>query len=76
MIKYHTVGNICNRSCQYLVFGDDVVIMPKTSQALVAVYQELEREGQKAGLKINEEKTKYILMTRNESCLLYTSRCV
>ena len=29
-------------------------------------YQEFEREGQKAGLKINEEKTKYILITRNE----------
>ena len=40
--------------------------MARTRQALVAAYQELEREGKRPGLKINEEKPKYILMAMNE----------
>lgn len=34
------------------------VIIARTKQALMAAYQEMKKEGQKAGLEINEEKTK------------------
>ena len=52
--KINPGGNMYNRSCQYLAYADGVVIIART------------RKGQKAELKINEEKTKYILLTRNE----------
>ena len=64
-IEINPEGNIYNRSCQYLAYPDNVAIMARTRQVLAAAYKELEREAQKAGSKINEEKTKYILMTRN-----------
>lgn len=32
----------------------------------MAAYQELEKEGQNAGLEISEEKTKHMVMTENE----------
>jgi hypothetical protein len=58
-------GTIFNRSLQYLAYTDVNLISWNTrevSKAFIAV----EAESKKAGLVINESKTKYVINTRNK----------
>jgi hypothetical protein len=59
-------GTIFNRSLQYLAYTDDVNLISwnirEVSKAVIAV----EAESKKAGLIINESKTKYMINTRNK----------
>lgn len=41
------------------------MILARTEQALKTAYRELEKEAKKAGLIVNDKKTKYMLNTRN-----------
>ena len=43
-------------------YADDIVLVARNERALRETFQTLEREGRDLGLKLNEEKTKYMAM--------------
>jgi hypothetical protein len=56
-----TTGTIYNKETQLLVFADDIDIVGKSQSSAV-----LEIEAVKVGLKINEQKTKYMIAALND----------
>jgi hypothetical protein len=50
----------------YLAFADNVVIIGRTDKCLKESTQQLDEEAQQLGLEINNDKTKYIMNTRNK----------
>jgi hypothetical protein len=59
-----TTGTIYNKETELLAYADDIDIVGR-SQSAVA----LEGEAAKVGLKINEQKTKYMIAARNDSTI-------
>lgn len=57
-------GTIFNKSIQLLAFADDIGIIARTPRALEEAFISLEKEALKMGLKINENKTKYMPCTK------------
>jgi hypothetical protein len=57
-------GTIFNRTRQYLAYADDVVILGRSVTAIEEVVTQLQEATQTAGLIINQEKTKYMEITR------------
>ncbi|KAF6198411.1 hypothetical protein GE061_008159 [Apolygus lucorum] len=60
-------GTIASKSCQILGYADDLAIMCRSVNRLKEVFSELEKNSREAGLHINEEKTKYMLITADDS---------
>ena len=58
-------GTLLNRTIQILGYADDIGILSRTEKDLKETYQKIEYESRCAGLKVNEEKTKYMIMRRN-----------
>jgi hypothetical protein len=56
-----TTGTIYNKETQLLAFADDIVIVGRSQSAVRDAYLALEREAAKVGLKINEQKIKYMI---------------
>jgi hypothetical protein len=56
-----TTGTIFNKETQLLAYADDIVTVGKSQSAVPDAYLALEREAVKVGLKINEQKTKYMI---------------
>jgi hypothetical protein len=54
-----TTGTIYNK--ETLAFADDIDIVSRSHLAVRDSYLALEREAAKAGLKINEQKTNYMI---------------
>lgn len=58
-------GSIFNKSYQIIGYADDLAIMANTYRSMVEVFVALESRAKQVGLKINENKTKYMRMSRN-----------
>jgi hypothetical protein len=61
-----TTGTIYNKETQLLEFADDTDIVGRSQSAVRNAYLALEREAAKVGLKINEQKTKYMIAAKND----------
>jgi hypothetical protein len=61
-----TTGTIFNKKTQLLAYADDIDIVGWSQSAVRDAYLALEREAAKVGLKINQQKTKYMIAARNE----------
>ena len=59
--KLQTNGTIFNKLTQILAYADDIDIIGRSQAAVRDAYLALEREANKVGLKINENKTKYMI---------------
>jgi hypothetical protein len=58
----YTTGTIYNKETQLLAYADDIIDTVGRSQSAVwNAYLALEEETAKEGLKINEQKTKYMI---------------
>jgi hypothetical protein len=55
-------GHIFHRSAQILAYADDVDIVARTEAALIEAFSALEKSAKKMGLKINQEKKKFMLV--------------
>jgi hypothetical protein len=61
-----TTGTIYNKETQLLAYADDIDIVGRSQSAVRDAYVALEREAAKVGLKINEQKTKYMIAAWND----------
>ncbi|GFV56940.1 reverse transcriptase domain-containing protein [Trichonephila clavipes] len=61
-----TLFHMRYRKKKFLAFADDVDIIARTLTTLRQAFLSLEKEALRMGLKINENKTKY--MPRTKSC--------
>ena len=57
-------GNITTRLKQICAYADDIVITGRTKQILIDTFCKLKHEALKAGLIVNNDKTKYLYCTR------------
>jgi hypothetical protein len=64
--KINRGGTIFNRTLQYFAYAADVTLVRGKSQELKEAFQQIDRPSNRAGLKINLVKTKYIINTRNK----------
>jgi hypothetical protein len=61
-----TTGTIYNKETQLLAYADDIDIVGRSQSAVREAYLALEIEEAKEMLKINEQKTKYMIAARND----------
>jgi hypothetical protein len=61
-----TTGTIYKEETQLLAYADDINIVGRSQSAVRNAYLALEGEAAKVGLKINEQKTKYMIAARND----------
>jgi hypothetical protein len=59
-------GTIYNKETQLLAYADDIDIFGRSQSAVRDAYLALEGEAAKVGLKINEQKTKYMIAAWND----------
>lgn len=59
-------GTIFTKSIQLLGFADDVDIVGRNIRSITDAYTRLEREANKIGLRVNEEKTKFLMVAASE----------
>ena len=67
MGKLEIRGNLTTRLKQVSVYADDVVPVTRTKQALVNTLQKLKKEAWQYGLTINQNKTKYMRLSRTQT---------
>jgi len=65
--KINTTGHIGTKSTQILAYADDVAIVGRNKSALKDTPVNIKSEARKRGLRINENKTKYMEVTRAAS---------
>jgi hypothetical protein len=65
-VNLQTTGTIYNKETQLLAYADDIDIVGKSQSAVRDAYLALKGEAAKVGLKINEQKTKYMIAARND----------
>ena len=58
----NTKGLLCRKKHQVLAYADDIAIMTRTRQELERVFLSLVEVAGETGLKVNEEKTKYMIV--------------
>ena len=58
-------GTILNRRVHYLAYADDINLISRNKRLLTEAYLQLENEATQMGLKINTEKTKYMVNSRS-----------
>jgi hypothetical protein len=61
-----TTGTIYNKETQLLAYADDIDIVGRSQSTVRDAYLALEGETSKVGLKINEQKTKYMIAARKD----------
>jgi hypothetical protein len=61
-----TIGTIYNKETQLLAYANDIDIVGRSQSAVWDAYLALEGEAAKKGLKINEQKTKYMIAAGND----------
>jgi hypothetical protein len=64
-----TTGTIYNKETQLLAYADDIDVVGRSQSAIRDAYSALEVEATKVGLKINEQKTKYMIAARNDTTI-------
>jgi sorting nexin-29 len=67
--RIQTSGHIFVKSMQIMAYADDVVLIARTRRDLVEGFRSLESAAMRIGLRIRQNKTKY--MTMNARRLLY-----
>jgi hypothetical protein len=65
-IEINRGGTIFNRTLQYLAYAENVNLISQNTRELSKAFIAMEEELKKAGLIINESKTKYMINTRNK----------
>jgi hypothetical protein len=65
--KLQTTGTIFNKQTQLFAYADDINIVGRSLEALCDAYVVLEAEAAKEGLKINEQRTKYMIAAGNRT---------
>jgi hypothetical protein len=63
----HTTGTIYRKETQLLAYVNDIDIVGRSQSAVRNAYLALKGEAAKEELKINEQKTKYMIAARNDS---------
>lgn len=58
-------GHIMSKSYQILAYADDVTICVRSMRSMIDTFVNLEKRTKKVGLKINENKTKYLKVSKN-----------
>lgn len=61
--KVEVLGSIFTKSVQLLGFADDVDIVGRNVRAVKDTYSRLEKEANKIGLRVNEDKTKFLMVS-------------
>ena len=64
--KVHLSGSIYNKSTQLLGYADDIDIIGRQAEDVRRSFVEIETASERMGLKINPEKTKYMLVSSSE----------
>jgi hypothetical protein len=59
-------GNIVYKSKQICAYADDSILVTRNTLTLKELLSALETEGRKMGLRINEEKTRYMKMSSHK----------
>lgn len=54
---------LINGSYQILAYADDINLMERSIKSVKEVFYKLEQEAQNLGLKVNEEKTKFMVVS-------------
>lgn len=62
-----TRGTIFNKSAQLLAYADDIDIIGRNQRSVSEVFVRIEEAAGKMGLRINEDKTKYMISSKNEA---------
>jgi sorting nexin-29 len=62
--KLNTTGQIGTKSTQILAYADDMAVLSRNKNALKDVLDNTESEARERGLIVNENKTKYMEVTR------------
>jgi len=62
--KLNTTGHIGTKSTQILAYADDLPILSRNKNALKDVLDNIESEARERRLMVNENKTKYMEVTR------------
>jgi sorting nexin-29 len=65
--KMNIAGHIGTKSTQIFAYADDVAIVSRNQNELKDAPVDIESEARKRGLRINENKTKYMEVTRAAS---------
>jgi sorting nexin-29 len=59
-------GNMFNMMTQCIAYADDIVLLGRSVNYLKEILEELKQGAKKVGLEINQDKTKYMIMTGNK----------
>jgi hypothetical protein len=62
-----TRGTIYQKTLQTLAFADDIALVGRSRKFVAEAFKSLETEAGKLGLKINEDKTKFMEISHNTS---------
>jgi hypothetical protein len=62
-----TIGTIFYKSVQLLAYADDIDIIARSRTALKEAFLSLERAAREVGLRINDERTKYLTTKVNKN---------
>jgi hypothetical protein len=65
-VNLQTTGTIYNKETQLLAYANDIDIVGRSQSAVRNAYLALNRKAAKVGLKINEQKTKYMIAALND----------
>jgi len=65
-IQINKGGSIYTRTLQILAYADDVNLIGRSTGLLNDAVVQMEAGANEVGVKINEEKTKYMINTRNK----------
>jgi hypothetical protein len=60
-------GNIYTRLEQLKAYADDILILARTKGSLIEALQQLKKSSIEVGLRINEEKTKYLKCSKKDT---------
>lgn len=61
-----TKGSIFTKSVQLFAYADDIDIAARSFRAAKDTYSKLEKEANRVGLTVNEQKTKYMMISPSE----------
>jgi hypothetical protein len=59
-------GIIFNKMTEFIAYADDTVLLGRSVNYLKETLEELKQGAKKVGLEINQDKTKYMIMSRNK----------
>jgi hypothetical protein len=68
-IEINPNGNIYNRLYQHLAFADNVIMMARNPTAIRDAFGKFETTAKRLSLKINDDKTKFVINTLREQSL-------